>query len=166
MKDVKGYEGIYAITSCGKVWSYMSKKFLSPRITRAGYYEVALYKNNQPKQFRIHRLVADAYINNPENKPAVNHKDENKLNNCVNNLEWVTPKENVNYGTRSKRMSQKMSKSIYCKELNQNFISMIDAERCTGVNRGLISRCCSGKLDHAGKHRVTGEDLHWSVILT
>lgn len=163
MKDVKGYEGKYAVTSCGKVWSYISKKFLSPRITKAGYYEVQLHKDHKPKQFRVHRLVAEAYINNPENKPEVNHKDENKLNNCINNLEWSTPKENMNYGTRSKRMSKKMSKIIYCKELNQTFQSMIEAQKQTGINRGLISRCCNGKLSHAGTHPVTGEDLHWSV---
>ena len=164
MKDIKGYEGKYAITSCGKVWSYLSEKFLSPRITKCGYYEVALCNNGKAKTFRIHRLVAEAYIDNPENKQEVNHKDENKLNNCINNLEWSTPKENVNYGTRSKRMSDKMSKAIYCKELNKTFSSMIEAQNQTGINRGLISRCCNGKLNHAGYHPITGENLHWNLI--
>lgn len=164
MKDIKGYEGKYAVTSCGKVWSYISEKFLSPRITQCGYYEVRLCNNVKAKQFRVHRLVAETYIDNPENKPEVNHKDENKLNNCINNLEWVTTKENSNYGTRSKRVSQKKSKSIYCKELNQIFSSMTEAQKQTGVNRGLISRCCNGKLKRAGKHPITGEDLHWNFI--
>ena len=164
MKDIKGYEGKYAVTSCGKVWRYISEKFLSPRITKCGYCEVQLCNNGRSKQFRIHRLVAETYIDNPENKPEVNHKDENKLNNCINNLEWSTPKENVNYGTRSQRVSQKKSKSIYCKELNQTFSSMTEAQKQTGVNRGLISRCCNGKLKRAGKHPITSEDLHWSFI--
>lgn len=164
MKDVKGYEGLYAVTSCGKVWSYISQKFLSPRITHAGYYEVHLRKQGESKQFRVHRLVAEAYIDNPENKPEVNHKDENKLNNCINNLEWFTSKENVNYGTRSQRVSQKKSKSIYCTELNRIFSSMTEAQNKTGINRGLISRCCNGKLKRAGKHPDTGEELHWYFL--
>ena len=164
MKDIKGYEGKYAVTSCGKVWSHINEKFLSPRITKCGYYEVHLCNNGKSKQFRVHRLVAEAYIDNLENKPEVNHKDENKLNNCINNLEWVTTKENSNYGTRSQRVSQKKSRSIYCKELNQTFSSMTEAQKQTGVNRGLISRCCNGKLKRAGKHPITSEDLHWSFI--
>lgn len=164
MKDIKGYKGVYAITSCGKVWSYTRHKFLQPRITRCGYYEVQLYSKNKSKQYRVHRLVAETYIPNPENKPEVNHKDENKLNNCINNLEWVTSKENMNYGTRSQRVSQKKSRAIYCKELNQTFPSMIKTQKQTGINRGLISRCCNGKLKRAGSHPITGEDLHWFFI--
>ena len=141
--------------------SYRNKKFLSPRITKRGYLEVHLCKDGFGKVFRIHRLVAEAYIPNPENKPEVNHKDENKTNNCINNLEWSTPKENMNYGTRTKRMSKKMSKAVYCPELDQTFTSMIDAEKQTGINRGLISRCCNNKLKRAGKHPITQIDLHW-----
>ena len=161
MKDIINYEGEYAITSCGKVWSHKSQKFLRPRITQRGYYEVMLYSNHKMKACRVHRLVAEAYISNPDNKTEVNHKNENKLHNHINNLEWSTPKENMNYGTRTKRMSEKMSQQVYCVELDQVFSSMIEAQKQTGINRGLISRCCNGKLQRAGSHPVTGEDLHW-----
>ena len=103
MRDIKGFEGIYAITSCGKVWSYRSKKFIKPYEWK-GYLKVNLYLNGQVKKCRVHRLVAEAYIPNPEGKPQVNHLDENKTNNNVNNLEWATAKENSNYGTRTQRM--------------------------------------------------------------
>ena len=103
MRDVVGFEGLYAVTSCGKVWSYRSKKFLKPYIWR-GYLKVDLYQNGKAKKCRINRLVAEAYIPNPEGKPQVNHLDENKANNNVNNLIWATVKENINYGTRTQRM--------------------------------------------------------------
>lgn len=105
MKDIVGYEGLYAITSCGKVWSYKSKRFIIPHPNTQGYLRIKLYKDGYYITYSIHRLVAEAYIPNPENKAQVNHKDENKANNCVNNLEWVTTKENANYGTRNKRIS-------------------------------------------------------------
>lgn len=105
-KDIKGYEGRYAITSCGKVWSYRSNKFLKPQKDKDGYLVVDLVVNYQRKNYKIHRLVAEAYIPNPENKPQVNHRDENKENNCINNLDWMTGKENCNYGTRNQRLSE------------------------------------------------------------
>lgn len=112
MKDIKGYEGIYAITSCGKVWSYKNKRFIIPRPNEKGYLRIKLYKNGSYKTFGVHRLVAEAYIPNPENKEQVNHKDENKSNNCVNNLEWMTNKENANYGTRNERISIALKKDV------------------------------------------------------
>ena len=106
MKDIKGYEGLYAITSCGKVWSYQSKRFLLPYKNNKGYLFVKLSKGGIRKAYSIHRLVALNYIPNPENKEQVNHKDENKENNCINNLEWMTNYENCHYGTRNQRVSQ------------------------------------------------------------
>ena len=94
MKDVVGYEGLYAVTSCGKVWSYKSKKFLKPKDNRDGYFRVWLYKDNERKSYFIHRLVAEAYIPNPENLPEVDHIDNNKSHNYLNNLQWITRKDN------------------------------------------------------------------------
>lgn len=110
MKDIQGYEGLYAITSCGRVWSYKSKRFLMPYKNNKGYLLIKLSKNNVRKAYTIHRLVAEAYIPNPENKEQVNHKDENKENNCVNNLEWMTNEENGRYGTRLERISIALKK--------------------------------------------------------
>ena len=146
MKDIKGYEGQYAITSCGKVWSYKSKKFLSPGRCRNGYYQVGLCKNNVKKHYVIHRLVAEAYIPNPENKPQINHKDEDKSNNALSNLEWVTAKENINYGTRNKRASKK----IYCVELDKVFDSLTSTSKELGLSIGNISSVCSGRRYTAG----------------
>lgn len=104
MKDIKGYEGIYAITSCGRVWSYRSKKFLKPRPDRDGYLRVNLKLNGKEKTIHIHRLVAETYLPNPDNLPQINHKDEVKSHNWINNLEWCTASYNVNYGARNQKM--------------------------------------------------------------
>lgn len=95
MKDVVGYEGLYAVTSCGKVWSYRRKKFLTPRANRKGYLFVTLCKNYKMKNYNIHRLVAEAYIPNPGNLPQVDHIDNDKTHNYVNNLQWITNRDNV-----------------------------------------------------------------------
>ena len=86
MKDIKNYEGLYAITSCGKVWSYRSKKFLKPGPAKNGYLQVGLIKDKETKRVLIHRLVAEAYLDNPNNYETVDHIDFDKTNNCLNNL--------------------------------------------------------------------------------
>lgn len=90
-KDIEGYEG-YRISSWGKV-SY-DGILINPQETKKGYLRVPLYKNKKRKWFKVHRLVANAFIPNPYNKPQVNHKDGNKQNNSFTNLEWVTDEEN------------------------------------------------------------------------
>ena len=95
MKDIKNYEGIYGITSCGRVWSYRKKKFLEPATRGNGYLCVNLYKDGKMKKYYVHRLVAEAYIPNPENLPQVDHIDNDKTHNYVNNLQWITHKDNV-----------------------------------------------------------------------
>lgn len=111
-KDIDGYKGIYQISSYGKVRSLKSNKLRKLIEDRDGYLWVALYKNKKQKIFFVHRLVADAFIENNKNKPQVNHKDENKKNNRYDNLEWVTAKENINYGNRTYKASQKHNKPI------------------------------------------------------
>lgn len=113
MKDIKGYEGLYAITSCGKVWSYISNKFLKQKIDKDGYCTVNLYKDKKRKTKKIHRLVAEAYLENPNNLPEVNHKDEIKTNNSIQNLEWCSTKYNRQYGTRIQRATEKTRKKLY-----------------------------------------------------
>lgn len=91
-KDIKGYEGLYKVSNTGKVFSCKSNKILSTN--GQGYLQVQLRKDNASKAKRIHRLVAEAFIPNPENKPQINHIDHNPQNNNVENLEWVTSYEN------------------------------------------------------------------------
>ena len=157
MVDIKGYEGKYAITSCGKVWSYKRKKFLKPIRNQKGYERVFLSTNKCGKNFPIHKLVATAYIPNPNNFPQINHKDENKENNSVNNLEWCTNKYNSNYGTRNIRMARAKWRKVLCIELNRIFDSekQAEAELKIGVSR--ISECCSGKNKTAGGY-------HWKYL--
>lgn len=102
-KEIKGFSN-YLITDDGKVISKVTGKVLKTFITHNGYEKVSLSQNGVEKKFRIHRLVAEAFIEKPEGYDQVNHKDENKRNNHVSNLEWITPKLNSNYGTRSQRL--------------------------------------------------------------
>lgn len=95
MKDIKDYEGLYAIEEDGRVWSYISNKYLNPNLEGNGYYVVSLYKDKLSKTFKLHRLLAEAYIPNPENKPYIDHIDRDRTNNSINNLRWVTHQENM-----------------------------------------------------------------------
>lgn len=108
-KDIAGYEGKYQISNLGRVRSLLNSrgnkreqpKILKTSIDRWGYLVLALCKNSTGKMFKVHRLVAQAFLLNPENKPEVNHKDGNKLNNTALNLEWVTPKENIRHAFKT-----------------------------------------------------------------
>ena len=157
MKDILNYEGLYAITSCGKVWSYRSQKFLKSRKNNEGYLHVDLYKDGKRKSYLIHRLVAEVYIPNPENKTDVNHKNEIPTDNYVNNLEWTTHKENMNYGNRNAKIAAKLSKPVYCVELNKVFPSTAEAGRQLGISNSHISKCCRGILKTCGGY-------HWNYL--
>ena len=92
MKDIPGYEGKYAITEDGQVWSHSHNKFLVQNIDK-GYYKVVFTINNKSKNFLVHRLVALTYIPNPDNKLTVDHINRNRLDNRVENLRWATKEE-------------------------------------------------------------------------
>ena len=154
MKDIVGYEKIYAITSCGKVWSYITKKFLKPKLDKDGYLLINLYKNKNMKTFKIHRLVAKTYIENPCGLPEVNHKDENKANNSILNLEWCSHKYNQNYGTHNKKIAKSKNKAVYCIELNKVFNSIKSASEELGLNNTCISLACKNKIKTSGGY-------HW-----
>ena len=107
-KDIEGYEGLYQVSNTGKVRSMNYKqtgkvKRLKPIITNTGYCTARFGKEGKWKGYLVHRLVAQAFIPNPNNLPCVNHKDENKTNNCIWNLEWCTHEYNNNYGSRTER---------------------------------------------------------------
>ena len=111
-----------------------------------GYLSTSLCKDGQSKSFSIHRLVAQAFIPNPQNLPEVNHRDEVKTNNSVGNLEWCTAQYNNDY-SRSKPVQQIDPKTG---DAIATFKSMIEAERQTGIYHGNIGLCCGGKRKSAG----------------
>lgn len=110
-KDIKDYEGLYQVSNLGRVKRVKAGKILKGFKITKGYVGVRLSKNGIVSNKKIHRLVAQAFISNPESKPQVNHIDENKTNNVISNLEWSTAKENSNHGTRNERAGKAISKS-------------------------------------------------------
>ena len=146
MKDIKGYEGLYAVTSCGKVWSYKYKKFLKPGANGDGYLHVNLCKNGKAKKYYIHRLVAEAYMPNPDNLPQINHKDENKENNCLQNLEWCDAKYNSNYGTRNEKLKKPILQFTLDGDLVREWPSANDVGKEV---QGHICDCLKGRLKTA-----------------
>lgn len=106
-KDIPGYEGYYIVSSLGRVYSVKKKLLKVPWLTQRGYHEIALYRNTDRKVWKVHRIVAVAFIPNPNHKPQVNHLDGNKINNRLDNLEWVTAKENVIHAFATGLMKRK-----------------------------------------------------------
>lgn len=163
-KDIKDYEGLYEVSNWGRVKSLPRNgtvkyaRILKPCTDRCGYLFVGLYKNNKQKNFFIHQLVAQAFLDNPNNLPQVNHKDENKQNNNAENLEFCDCKYNVNYGTAIARRSKKISKPVLQYDLEGNFIkewkSAKQAEREGGFNHENITTCCKGR-------QKTHKDFIW-----
>lgn len=95
MKDIVGYENLYAVTEEGQVWGYKRKHYLKPNKDKDGYYYVTLSKNGIQKSYRVHRIVANTYLPNPNNLSEVHHKDADRTNNRVDNLEWISQEENL-----------------------------------------------------------------------
>lgn len=155
-KDIKGYEGKYQVSNYGNVKSLNyhrtgKEKLMKPVQNTKGYFWVMLCK--PLKKFFIHRLVANAFIPNPDNLPCVNHKDEDKTNNHVNNLEFCTHKYNNEYGTRLKRVietqlkNHKLSKKVYQYTLDGELVKEWKSIReCSrnGFDKGNIVSCCKG----------------------
>lgn len=165
--DIRGYEGLYAVTEDGDVWSYRTERWLTPRMSGTGYYQVCLCKDGEEKWPLIHRLVAEAYIPNPNNYPCVNHKDENKAKCHKDNLEWCTYSYNNAYNGKARRLAfsrdnanrikatvEACSKPVFCVELGRTFKSASEAARILLVQRSRISDCCNGR-------RVTTGGYHW-----
>lgn len=174
-KDIEGYEGLYQVSNLGRVKSLNYKRsgkegILTPTPIYGGYMHINLYKNGKPKPYLIHRLVAQSFIPNPNNLPEVNHKDENKENNSVDNLEWCTSKYNANHGTRNKRVSENNKgknpniRKVICVTTGEIFDCIKDAEEKYGVANQNITACCRGRQKSAGKHPITKEKLVWEYV--
>ena len=159
-KPVVGYEGLYEVSNFGRV---KSLKFGKERIlkqsknkkTKHGYYVVCLSKNGIVKNYLVHRLVAQAFLPNPNDYKEVNHKDENPQNNIVSNLEWCDRLYNVRYGTGIERRSKTQSKPVLQYDLNGNFIkewkSVAECGR-NGFHQGNVAACCRGELKKYKKY--------------
>ena len=102
-KDIEDYEGLYQVSNLGNVKNIKTNKILKPEETPKGYLRIRLSKNHICKNYKIHRLVGKAFIPNPDNLPQINHKDENKHNNTINNLEWCDNWYNNHYGSKALR---------------------------------------------------------------
>lgn len=150
MKDVPGWEGLYAITSCGKVWSHKRKKFLKTYWVN-GYEKVDITHEGIRHKFRVNRLVLMTYnpVEGMENLHAA-HIDDIKEHNWLNNLHWTTLLENMNEGSRNEKISKAHSKPVYCEELDKIFESGIAAAKELGIRQNSISCCCNGKYKTAG----------------
>ena len=147
MKDIKGYEGIYAITDDGRVYSYRKDRFLKPHMNNNGYHQTDLCVNQKHYYPKVHRLVAEAFIPNPNNYPLVNHKDENRMNNNVDNLEWTTYKYNTNYSNVGYRANLPRWKKVIQLDKEGNVIKefpcVAQVERELGFSHSNIVNCCN-----------------------
>lgn len=161
-KDIKGYEGRYQVSNTGRIKGLpIDEKFCKKReevilktfMCGSGYQEVILSIHGKRTPKLIHRLVAEAFISNPEGKKEVNHKDGDKCNNNVNNLEWVTPSENQAH-SRSVLGYQSFKRKIVCEETGEVFDSIKDAADKHGLWTTLIWKCCNGKQNTTGGY-------HW-----
>lgn len=167
-KDIKGYENLYQVSNYGRIksichsWIGFGKdiicktkeKIRAVKTNKAGYEQVILFKNNISKTFLVHRLVAEAFIPNPNNLPQINHKNCLKTDNRSTNLEWCDATYNINYADRTKKASSKTRNGVLSKpvlqynlklELIAEYPSTMEAQRQTGFNKGNISNCCLGR---------------------
>jgi hypothetical protein len=151
-RDVKGYEGLYKVNALGKVFSVKRNKMLSETVDKHGYVKYCLTKDGTHRQVKAHRIVAEAFIPNPQNKREVNHIDGDKSNNAVWNLEWTRTSENARHSVRVGLRTQ--CKSVRIVETGEVFPSLGECARTIGGDVGNISRCLNtDKSDtHKGFH--------------
>lgn len=150
------YSEFYLISSEGRLKNIKRNKILAVCLDSDGYPHYNLCNNKRRKPITAHRLVAMAFIENPLNLPCVNHKDEVKTNNSVENLEWCSVACNNKHGTRLQRVSDKNSKPIaqICNgEIIAIYKNSTEAERATGVNFSKIRMCCRGARKSAGGYQ-------------
>ena len=156
--DVKGYEGFYKVSNMGRILSLKrrttNEHIMKQHISKDGYWQVCLCKNNNVITHRVHRLVAEAFVPNPLNYPVINHKDENKLNNQYDNLEWCTVKQNTRYkDMHIRRMAYRKKPIIAEKDGVEKLYSCSgDVAKALGIARGNVSSCAGKRYGHKSVH--------------
>lgn len=171
-RDIPGYEGLYQVSNYGNVRSmnYMNTgtvKVLKQKVNNYGYSLINLNYNGERKTYSVHRLVTAAFLENPDNKPQVNHIDGCKINNNVSNLEYVTPGDNQKHaydtGLKNSQGSYEANrKPVRCITTGKEFASINEAALYYNINRRSIGFCLSGKQKSAGKYN--GQKLQWEFI--
>lgn len=156
-KDIEGYEGLYQISNLGRVKSLgngksnnSKEKILKCGKSKQGYIFVSLSKKGKKKNYLIHRLVAQAFIDNPDNLPEVNHINEDKTNNCVDNLEYCNRTYNINYGTRTEKTQKPILQFTKEGKFVKKWDGIREVERELGFSHSHISKCCKGKCKSVG----------------
>ena len=149
-KDIEGYEGLYQISNVGRVKSLYSGKVLKEVKTTNGYLSIRLYKNGISHRFSIHRLVAKAFIPNHENKPEVNHIDEDKTNNKVSNLEWNTRLENMRHGSIIQRKQKPVFAVNKSMEFDYYFNSLKEDAETLNLHASNITNVLKGRYKQSG----------------
>jgi hypothetical protein len=148
--SIEGFEEYhnYEVSNHGRVRNCTTSRIIKPRVLKSGYLLVGLRLNGVNKDFYLHRLVALAFIPNPNNFADVDHINSDKTNNAIDNLQWLSHESNV---------KKSNNKQVFCVELNRIFDSAMEAGRQLGLNQSNISRCCNGK-------RKTCGGFHWRFI--
>lgn len=154
-KPVVGFEGLYEVAPCGAIRNSRTLRWLSPSVKDDGYTSVKLFKDGRGYQKSVHRVVAEAYLPNPESKPQVNHKDLNKKNNDVSNLEWVTQEENLAHAIRNGTNKTRISK-LKMNEKYQNIFFLAKCDEC-GARTKLFRD--GDKAEEAWNRRYDQEDI-------
>ena len=152
------YEGLYKVSNLGRILNLNYRntgkpKLMTPSENTDGYFKINLRKNGETKTCYVHRLIAQTFIPNPENKPEINHIDEDKTNNRVDNLEWKWHKDNINHGTHNERSAKtrtngKLSKRVLQFTLDGEFVREWESTQECGRNgfcQGAVADCCNGK---------------------
>ena len=154
LRDIPCYPH-YKASSDGRIWSVRKQQFMKPLNHPGGYHRVNLWENQKKSQEYIHRLVAMAFIPNPNGLPEVNHKDECKTNNAASNLEWCNASYNMAYGTGTSRRAKSKGIGVTNLDTGVTYGSIYEASKATGVSKCTIGLCLRGK-------RKTSGGYHWT----